>query len=40
MTGGNGMFIMMGILMVICYKAMPKLDEVQMAPQQQQPQRQ
>ena len=26
LAGGNGMFVMMGIMMVMCYKNMPKLD--------------
>ena len=26
LLSGNGMFILMGIMMVFCYKAMPKID--------------
>ena len=26
LASGNGIFILMGIMMVICYKAMPKMD--------------
>lgn len=32
LAGGNGMFIVMGVLMVICYKGLGKLGEAQMAP--------
>ncbi len=30
--GGNGLFILMGVLMIFCYKGMNKLQEAQMAP--------
>jgi len=33
--GGNGLFILMGIVMIFCYKGMNKLAEAQMAPNSQ-----
>jgi|JI10StandDraft_1071094.scaffolds.fasta_scaffold19056_4 hypothetical protein len=33
--GGNGLFILMGVVMVFCYKGMGKLTEAQMAPNYQ-----
>lgn len=33
LAGGNGMFILMGVLMVFCYKGLNKLNEAQMAPE-------
>lgn len=35
LMGGNGLFIVMGIAMVFCYKGMNKLAEAQMAPNAQ-----
>jgi hypothetical protein len=32
LMGGNGLIILMGILMVFCYKGMSKFAEAQMAP--------
>ena len=37
LMGGNGLFILMGILMVVCYKGLGKLNEAQMAPPAQHP---
>lgn len=35
--GGNGLFILMGIIMIFCYKGMNKLAESQLAPNTQPP---
>lgn len=32
LMGGNGLFILMGIMMIFCYKGLNKLNEAQMAP--------
>lgn len=32
LMGGNGLFILMGVLMVLCYKGLNKLNESQLAP--------
>ena len=32
LMGGNGLFIVMGLVMFVCYKGMGKLNESQMAP--------